>query len=80
MSKPIPNMPQTRMRFTVSGAASRYGSTNGAAISATAVTDSTTNGRWLLPRPVRVHSRPFMPSSPCGRSMSTRVIAANSMT
>src|SRR5438132_936698 len=47
MSKPIPNRPHTRMRLTVLGAASRWGSTNGTATRTAAVTISTRTGRLL---------------------------------
>src|SRR5437763_8687550 len=47
ISKPIPNRPQTRMRFIVVGVNPRYGSTNGAAINPTAVSTSTRKGRCL---------------------------------
>src|SRR4029079_6050659 len=43
----MPNSPQTRMRLTVLGAASRAGSTKGTAISTAAVTISTRSGLWL---------------------------------
>src|SRR5689334_21749820 len=45
MSKPIPNSPHTRMRFTVFGAAPSQGRTNGAAMSAAAVSAATSSGR-----------------------------------
>src|SRR6185312_808770 len=47
MSKPSPNMPQTRMRLIVVGVNPRYGRMNGAAISAAAVRASTRKGRCL---------------------------------
>ena len=50
MSKPTPNRPQTRMRLTVVGEKPRCGSTNGAAISPTAVSVSTSRGRFLTIR------------------------------
>ena len=50
MSKPMPNRPQTRMRFTVVGVKPRCGSTNGAAISPIAVSASTRKGRCLSMR------------------------------
>jgi hypothetical protein len=45
MSKPMPNRPQTRMRLTVFGAASKSGRMKGAAISAAAVSASIRSGR-----------------------------------
>src|SRR6185369_467478 len=50
MSKPMPNSPHTRMRLTVLGAEPRYGSTNGAAISASAVSVSTRKRRSCITR------------------------------
>src|ERR1044071_2931105 len=47
MSKPIPNMPQTRIRLIVVGVKPRCGSTNGAAIRPIAVRISTRKGRCL---------------------------------
>ena len=69
----MPKRPHTRIRFTVLGAEPRCGSTNGAAMSATARIVSTTEREAL-------HSRPGEPSSPRGRNISTSVIAANSIT
>src|SRR3954452_8009762 len=53
MSKPMPNRPQTRMRFIVVGVKPRYGSTNGAASKPAAVRISTRNGRCLSIRPLQ---------------------------
>src|SRR5262249_47517210 len=53
MSKPRPNMPQTRMRLIVVGVNPRYGRTNGAAINPAAVRISTRKGRCLSMRPPR---------------------------
>src|SRR5262245_326745 len=47
MSKPTPNNPQTRMRLIVVGENPRYGSTNGAATSATAVSATMLEKRCL---------------------------------
>src|SRR5215467_9436090 len=47
MSKPRPNRPQTRIRFTVFGAKPRWGSTKGAAIRPIAVSVSIRKGRCL---------------------------------
>src|SRR5262245_21692694 len=47
MSKPTPNRPQTRMRLIVVGENPRYGSTNGAAISPTAVSATMLEKRCL---------------------------------
>src|SRR3954471_9063240 len=52
MSKPMPNMPQTRMRLIVVGVKPRYGSTKGAAIRPAAVRISTKKGRCLSIRPL----------------------------
>src|SRR5689334_25185304 len=47
MSKPSPNRPQTRIRFTVLGAKPRWGSTKGAAIRPMTVSVSIRKGRCL---------------------------------
>ena len=78
----MPNRPQTRIWLTVSGAKPRCGSTNGATTRPSAVSASISSGRLaaLDIRRWRAHARPCWPSRPCGRSISTSVITANSMT
>ena len=78
MSKPTPNTPQIRIRLTVVGEKPRWGSKNGAAISPIAVGFDDVGA--LLEHDGPGYSLPAEPSSPYGRSTSTKVIATNNIT
>ena len=62
-----------------SGATRRYGNSNRAAIKPSAVNPSIKKRRWRNMRRLD-YSRLGRPNRPCGRSNSTKVMTANSMT